>query len=224
MSIVALNLAVALIVSGIGFGFGFAQGLPAQTVLLYTAVSVAVIFWLTNYIVAAFENRTASRPDAAIELAAAQRDGPLAFRSIWSRNRILIIAMALLLLVYLIPTAPSGLPHARQSAGFPRARGHSAFAFKISGAFLHGRSAFIGLIVLVALIVISSFTIKGSLSPTNIKAVLLFASFLGIACVGQTLVALLGGLDLSIPFVIGASNIGLSTLSALGPTWLAFAW
>ena len=38
---------------------------------------------------------------------------------------------------------------------------------------------------------------------------LLFASFLGLASVGQTLVALLGGLDLSIPFVIGSSNVGL---------------
>ena len=77
MSIIVLNLAIALIVSGIGFGLGFAQGLPAQTVLLYTAVSVAVIFWVTNYTVAIFENRIASRPDAETELADA-RSSPLA--------------------------------------------------------------------------------------------------------------------------------------------------
>jgi len=52
---------------------------------------------------------------------------------------------------------------------------------------------------------------------------LLFASFLGLACIGQTLVALLGGLDLSIPFVIGSSNIGLMYLLTLGtPPWIAF--
>ena len=52
---------------------------------------------------------------------------------------------------------------------------------------------------------------------------MLFASFLGIACVGQTLVALMGGLDLSIPFIIGTSNIGLLYLIGLGvPPWLAF--
>jgi ribose transport system permease protein len=97
-------------------------------------------------------------------------------------------------------------------------------AFKISGVFVHGRSAFMGLIVLIALIVISAFTIEGFLYATNIKAVLLFASFLGIACVGQTLAALMGGLDLSIPFVIGAANIGLLYLIGLGvPSWLAFA-
>ena len=89
-------------------------------------------------------------------------------------------------------------------------------AYKVSGVFVHGRSAFIGLIVLIALIVISAFTIEGFLYATNIKAVLLFASFLGIACVGQTLVALMGGLDLSIPFVIGAANIGLLYLVGLG--------
>ena len=51
---------------------------------------------------------------------------------------------------------------------------------------------------------------------------LLFASFLGLACVGQTLVALLGGLDLSIPFVIGAANVGLLYLIGLGvPSWIA---
>ena len=98
------------------------------------------------------------------------------------------------------------------------------FAFKVSRVFVHGRSAFIGLIVLIALIVISTFTINGFLSAANIKAVLLFASFLGIACVGQTLVALMGGLDLSIPFMIGAANIGLLYLISLGvPSWLAFA-
>ena len=45
---------------------------------------------------------------------------------------------------------------------------------------------------------------------------LVFASFLGLATVGQTLVALLGGLDLSIPFLIGSSNVGLLYLIGLG--------
>ena len=45
---------------------------------------------------------------------------------------------------------------------------------------------------------------------------LVFAAFLGLATVGQTLVALLGGLDLSIPFLIGSSNVGLLYLIGLG--------
>ena len=223
MSIIVLNLAVALIISGIGFGLGFAQGLPAQTVLLYTAVSVAVIFWLANYAAAIFENRAVSRPEIEIELADT-RGGPVGLRSIWTRNRILIIAMALLLLAYLLLTAT--IPAFRTLSNllaFLVLEVILVFAFKVSSVFAHGRSAFIGLIVLVALIVISAFTIKGFLTPTNIRAVLLFASFLGIACVGQTLVALMGGLDLSLPFIIGTSNIGLLYLIGLGvPPWLAF--
>jgi ribose transport system permease protein len=223
VSIIVLNLGVALIVSGIGFGLGFAQGLPAQTVLLYTAVSVAVIFWFANYAVAIFENRAVSRSDNETEVADTRR-GPVGLRSIWTRNRVLIIAMALLLLAYLLLTAT--IPAFRNLSNllaFLVLEVIVVFAFKVSSVFAHGRSAFIGLIVLVALIVISAFTIKGFLAPTNIKAVLLFASFLGIACVGQTLVALMGGLDLSIPFIIGTSNIGLLYLIGLGvPPWLAF--
>ena len=57
---------------------------------------------------------------------------------------------------------------------------------------------------------------EGFLSGANIKSMLVFAAFLGLATVGQTLVALLGGLDLSIPFLIGASNVGLLYLIGLG--------
>jgi ribose transport system permease protein len=64
--------------------------------------------------------------------------------------------------------------------------------------------------------------IEGFSSIGDIKSMLLFASFLGIASIGQTLVALLGGLDLSIPFVIGSANVGLLYMISLGvPPWLA---
>ena len=88
--------------------------------------------------------------------------------------------------------------------------------------FQENRSAFIGIMVLSALFSIGSMNIDGFSSVNNIKSMLLFASFLGIASVGQTLVALLGGLDLSIPFIIGAANVGLLYLISLGvPPWLA---
>ena len=70
--------------------------------------------------------------------------------------------MALLLLVYLLLTAT--IPAFRTLSNllaFLVLEVILVFAFKISSAFIHGRSAFIGLIVLVALIVISAFTIKG---------------------------------------------------------------
>ena len=220
--LMVLNLAIALIVGAIGFGIGFAQGQLAQTVVLFTVITVAALFWFANYVAVAFENRHAGAADGGEADAAGSLVG---VRSVWAANRVLIVAMVLLLLAYLIITAT--VPPFRTICNliaFLVLEAILVFAFKVSRVFVHGRSAFIGLIVLIALVVISAFTIDGFLSATNIKAVLLFASFLGIACVGQTLVALMGGLDLSIPFVIGAANIGLLYLVGLGvPPWFAFA-
>ncbi|MDR7127508.1 ABC transporter permease [Pseudotabrizicola sp. 4114] len=211
-----LNLSLSLIIAAIGFGLGFGQGMQAQAVILSTVISVAVLLWLLNYITVIFETRAITRAEPIAETA---RKAP----SVWRSNRVLIIAMVLLLLVYLIVTAT--VPDFRSITNllaFLVLEAILLFAFKVSGQFATGRSAFIGLVVLVALIVISSFTIEGFLSGPNIKAILLFAAFLGIACIGQTLVALMGGLDLSIPFVIGASNIGLLFLISLGvPSFVA---
>jgi ribose transport system permease protein len=213
-----LNLGLAVIVAAIGLGLGFWQGLPAQLVILYTVISVAVLLWLLNYVVSMFETRAAERAMMVLE--------PRQGSQVWRENRVLIIAMVGLLVVYLLVTA--SVPAFRSITNFIAFLVLEAillFAFKVSGHFATGRSAFIGLIVLVALIVISSFTIDGFLSGSNVKAILLFASFLGIACIGQTLVALMGGLDLSIPFVIGASNVGLLFLITMGvPSFVAFGF
>lgn len=213
-ALVWLNLAVTFVVAAISFGLGFWQGISAQVVILYTVVLAAVLFWLINYIAVIFEPRPSSLDSER---------APAAAGGVWAGNRVLIITMSVMLIVYLLITAT--VPSFRSLGNliaFLLLEAILVFAFKVSNRFAHGRSAFIGLIVLLALIVISSFTINGFLSAPNIKAILLFAAFLGIACVGQTLVALLGGLDLSIPFVIGSSNIGLLFLIGLGvPSWLA---
>ncbi len=213
-----LNIGLALVVAAIGFGLGFAEGIAAQLVILYTIVSVAVFLWLLNAIAIAFESRfLADVPAAGAE------EEPSEQQTWWQNNRVMILSMALLLLVYLIVTAT--VPSFRSLENllaFLVLELILLFAFKVSGLFAQGRSAFIGLIILVALLVISAFTIEGFLSGPSIRAILLFAAFLGIASIGQTMVALLGGLDLSIPFVIGASNIGLMFLIQLGVLpWLA---
>ena len=84
--------------------------------------------------------------------------------------------------------------------------------------FIKGtKSVFTGISVLIGLFIIGSLTIPGFLTLLNMKSMLVFAAFLGLATVGQTFVALLGGLDLSIPFVIGSSNdrLGLTLLLLL---------
>ncbi|XPP27538.1 MAG: ABC transporter permease [Leucobacter sp.] len=69
------------------------------------------------------------------------------------------------------------------------------------------RSFVFGLTMLLAVLVIGAFTVSGFLSAPSIRSMLLLGAFLGLASVGQTLVALLGGLDLSIPYVISAANV-----------------
>lgn len=66
--------------------------------------------------------------------------------------------------------------------------------------------------LLAVLCVVASLLVEGFASANNVRSILLLAAFLGIAALGQTMVALVGGLDLSIPFVIGASNILLAYL------------
>ena len=70
----------------------------------------------------------------------------------------------------------------------------------------------IGMLLLVLLVVVASVMVEGFASANNTRSILLLAAFLGIAALGQTMVSLVGGLDLSIPFVIGASNILLAYL------------
>lgn len=224
IAVVWLNIVLSLVVAAIGLGVGFAQGtLAAQQVILYTVALAAVLFLLLNYVAVAFEARAAQRAAATED----DRDAEASrTRTLWRENRVLIIAMAGLLILYLLITA--GVPEFRSIKNliaFLVLELILVFAVKVSGRFESGRSAFIGLIVLFALIVISSFSIDGFLSSGNVRAILLFAAFLGIASVGQTMVALMGGLDLSIPFVIGSSNIALLFLITLGvPSYVAFGF
>ena len=74
------------------------------------------------------------------------------------------------------------------------------------------KGIFVGGTLLVALFIVASLMVEGFASANNFRSILLLAAFLGIAALGQTMVSLVGGLDLSIPFMIGASNILLAYL------------
>jgi ribose transport system permease protein len=85
------------------------------------------------------------------------------------------------------------------------------------------KGTLIGAGLVVVLVLVGAFTVKGFVSLANIRSILLLAAFLGMASLGQTLCALLGALDLSIPFIIGSANIGLASIMNLGvPPWIAF--
>ncbi|MER9374071.1 ABC transporter permease [Mesorhizobium sp. M0491] len=61
--------------------------------------------------------------------------------------------------------------------------------------------------VAVLLHLAGTVLIPGYSSPFAVRAMLVLASLLAVASIGQTLVAIMGGIDLSIPFVIGFANV-----------------
>lgn len=63
---------------------------------------------------------------------------------------------------------------------------------------------------------IGTLLIPGFSSPFAIRAMLVIASLLAVASVGQTLVVILGGIDLSIPFIIGFGNVVAAQLYGQG--------
>ena len=78
------------------------------------------------------------------------------------------------------------------------------------------RSILVGVGLLGVLSGAGAFAVEGFSSISNIRSMLLLAAFLGLASLGQTICALLGGLDLSIPYIMGAANILLAALLGAG--------
>jgi ribose transport system permease protein len=214
------GLAVAFAVSGLGLIFGFAQGFPAQQVILYTAATFALIAWVWRSYWTQWGSAILTPPVGIAE--GDDADVP-AWRAFVRKNRPVIAGLILLLLVFGICSITiTGFFSVLNIISLAVLVGLLIFSAFMSKFVVENRSAFIGLTVLVGLFVIGSLKVDGFVGSGNIKSMLLFASFLGLACVGQTMVALLGGLDLSIPFVIGSANVGLLYLIGLGmPGWFA---
>jgi ribose transport system permease protein len=68
----------------------------------------------------------------------------------------------------------------------------------------------------VVLFAIGAIHSSGFAAWDNIRDLLVFASFVGFAAVGETLVVLGGGLDLSVPWVIAFGGIQLSHWASIG--------
>ena len=212
-----LGLAIAAIVAAVGAGLGFWQSLPAQHVIFYTAATFALMLWVWNAFLVRWAADAAARSGAARAGAENPVSARAAIRGFVLRNKGVLAGLLIVAVGYVILSLSV-------SGFFTLLNFITALVLcvtlvvtaGVSRAFVDNRSAFIGLMVLVALFAVASLKIEGFASSANIKSMLVFASFLGLASVGQTLVALLGGLDLSIPFIIGSSNVGLLYLMGLG--------
>lgn len=72
----------------------------------------------------------------------------------------------------------------------------------------------------VTIFVTGAIFIRGFATVFSLRAMLVLAAFLGIAAIGQTLAVLLGGIDLSIPYLIGFGNVVAAKLTGDGvPFW-----
>jgi len=76
---------------------------------------------------------------------------------------------------------------------------------------------FLQVISVLVLFAVTGATISGFFSKSSLYTTLILASFLGIAAAGETLVILIGGIDLSVPSMISGANL-VSTLLA-GKGW-----
>jgi ribose transport system permease protein len=93
---------------------------------------------------------------------------------------------------------------------------------RAEGSLKLDRSVLLGLALLIVLCIAGSLLVPGFASFANLRSMLLLAAFLGLASLGQTLCALLGGIDMSIPYLIGSANILLASLFNLKvPLFLA---
>lgn len=75
----------------------------------------------------------------------------------------------------------------------------------------------LGLYALAAAIVVfvvGELIQPGFASPAGVKTVLVVASFVGLVAAGQTLVVLIGGIDLSVPWMMNSMAVFLATAAA----------
>lgn len=206
-----LGFAMGIVLTAIGIGFGFAQGMSVQIIILAAIATMASFTWAWGFVLGQFAQDGPTL------------DGPSPLRRTWMAYRWPLLGLALILLAFLVLSLTvDGFFNIWNIISLIILLVILILTRTLGRQFQQNRSAFIGIMVLAGLFSVGSMNIEGFASGNNIKSMLLFASFLGIASIGQTLVALLGGLDLSIPFVIGAANVGLLYLISLGvPPWLA---
>ncbi len=207
-----LGLAVAIVVAGVSAGLGFWQHLPALNVIFYTTATFALLLWIWSAFVVRWIAEATARGGSREQIPART-----AIRRFVVRRVGVLIGLAILVFGFIVLSLT--IAGFFSLVNFITALVLAAaiiITSVVSGTFVDNRSAFIGLMVLAALFVVAALHIDGFASGANIKSMLVFAAFLGLASIGQTLVALLGGLDLSIPFLIGSSNVGLLYLIGLG--------
>jgi ribose transport system permease protein len=229
-----LGFALAVLVSGIGAILGWVEDVPHQHVIFYTAATFALILWGWHHCsvrwiygpdAIALQNNREDLIKAGDDEKVAGEDAEGSFvRSLVVRNKGIVIGIVLLIILFIaVAVSVDGFFTPINILASLVFAALLALATVLNRYVTENKSAFIGISVLIGLFIVGSVVVDGFFSTINLKSMLVFASFLGLACLGQTLVVLLGGLDLSIPFVIGSANIALMYLFGFEvlPNWIA---
>ena len=83
------------------------------------------------------------------------------------------------------------------------------------GAFGRHRTILLAYAGMLVLLVLTSLVSPGFLSPSHLRSLTVLAAFTGLVALGQTLVIIAGGIDLSVPWVLNSAAV-LVTLMAGG--------
>jgi len=75
------------------------------------------------------------------------------------------------------------------------------------------RGAVLAYVAAITLFIVGGIYRPSFVQPSNIAELLLLSSFVGLTAAGQTFVILIGGIDLSIPWVLNAMAVMLTTTS-----------
>ena len=222
-----LGFIIAVIVSAISAVLGFFDGTPSQLVMLYTVAIFGSILWGWHHLSVRWtynenfnevnDSLTENEVDQTRHETEDLEETESYFSFLIKSNKGAIIGILAMIIAFV------ALAFAMDNF-FQWQNILSLVVFFLTLLVLiitnsvakSNKSALMGLAVLIGLFIMGSLIVDGFISTLNLKSMLLFAAFLGLACIGQTLVVLLGGLDLSVSFVIGAANIGLMYLITLG--------
>src|SRR6201999_2301419 len=93
-----LGLVIALVIAGVGAGFGVWQGLPAQEIILFAAATFALVAWAWRF----YTGRPTPLAASPVATLAAPRSTGGEFRTFVANNRALLISTGLLILACLI--------------------------------------------------------------------------------------------------------------------------
>ncbi len=230
-----LGFAFALLVAGGSALLGWHEEIEVQYVLFYAVATFAIVLWGWHHFSvrwvygldgAALNSLSAEGVDRGNGLTKAPDEGQTKghyARLLVLRYKHVVIGVLLALALFLVVSfSIENFYTVNNIVASAVVAVFVTVAIVLNRTMTENSSAFVGITVLAGLFIVGSLVVDGFFATINIKSMLVFASFLGLACIGQTLVVLLGGLDLSIPFIIGSANIGLLYLLGLGlPSWFA---